>query len=90
MHHDGSPLILTLSPDNPTNTSITNAAGDVIYSVTTDYARKATFTQVRDANDEILGSLEWKDVIADRVRIGNGNAMSLWDWMKKSPVPFKE
>ena len=81
---------LILTPDNPTNTSITTLTGDVLYSVVTVRGRKATFTQVRDAEDEVLGSLEWRDMLADRVRIGSGRAVSLWDWMKKSPVPFKE
>lgn len=81
---------LTLTPDNPTNTSISNSDGHVLYSVTTEYTRKATFTQVRDEDEEVIGSLEWKDVLADRVRIGDSKPMSLWDWMKKSPVPFKE
>ena len=83
-------IVFTLTPDNPTNTSISNSAGDVLYSVVTDRTRKATFTQVRGADDEIIGSLEWRDVLADRVRIGSDKPASLWDWMKKSPVPFKE
>ena len=81
---------LTLSPDNPTNTSIMNTAGDVLYSVITDHAHKATYTQVRRADDEVIGSLEWREVLADRVRVGDGRPVSLWDWMRKSAVPFKE
>ncbi len=83
-------LVLTLAPDNPTNTSITNAAGDVLYTVVTDHLKRSTWTQVRDADDEVIGSLEWRDVLADRVRIGDRKPMSLWDWLRKSPVPFKE
>ena len=83
-------LTLTLTPDNPTNTNITNADGDVLYTVVTDYTKKSTWTQVRDTNNEVIGSLEWRGVLADRVRIGNDKPMSLWDWMKKSYVPFKK
>ena len=83
-------LTLILSPDNPTNTNITSTNGHVLYSVVTERTRKATFTQVRDADEEVIGSLEWRDVLPDRVRIGSSKAASLWDWMKKSPVPFKE
>ncbi|KAJ3552843.1 hypothetical protein NM688_g3935 [Phlebia brevispora] len=83
-------LTFTLTPDNPTNTSITNAVGETIYTVVTDRTKKSTYTQVRDVSDEVIGSLEWRDVLADRVRVGNSKPMSLWDWMKKSPVPFKD
>ncbi len=81
---------LTLTPDNPINTTITLSTGDVLYNVVTEYTRKSTFTQVRNQNDEVIGSLEWRDILADRVRIGDQKPISMWDWMKKSVVPFKE
>ena len=88
--HEVFTTTLTLSPDNPSNTSIMNTAGDVLYSVITDYAHGKTFTQVRRADDEVIGSLEWREVLSDRVRVGDCRPVSLWDWMKKSAVPFKE
>ena len=90
MSFAGVVTTLTFTPDNPCNTTITSADGEVLYSVVTEHAKKTTFTQVRDVDDEVIGSLEWKEVLADRVTIGHGRSMSFTDWMKKSLVPFKE
>ncbi|KAI0696785.1 hypothetical protein BC835DRAFT_1414020 [Cytidiella melzeri] len=80
----------TLSPDNPCNTIITRSTGDAVYSVVTEHTTKATFTTVRDAGDEIIGSLEWREVLPDKVTIGSNRPVSLGDWLKKSKVPFKD
>ena len=81
---------LTLTPDNPTNTTITRAPGDIVYSIVTEDTNKARFTTIRDAGDDIIGSLEWRDVLPDRVMVGTGRPISIWEWLKKSKIPFKE
>ncbi|KAI0091341.1 hypothetical protein BDY19DRAFT_935240 [Irpex rosettiformis] len=83
-------VTFTLSPDNPCNTTISRSPGEVVYSIVTENTNKATFTTVRDAGDEIIGSLEWRDLLPDRVAIGSSKAVSLWDWLKKSRIPFKD
>lgn len=81
---------LTFRPDNPCNTTVTSATDDALYSVMTEITKKATYTQVRDANDEVIGSLEWREVLPDRVTIKDRMPISFSDWLKKSFVPFKE
>lgn len=82
---------LTLTPDNPCNTTLFASSGDALYSVVTESTKKTTFTTVRNAGDEIIGSLEWRDVLPDRVTIGASvQAVSLNEWVRKSRVPFKE
>ncbi|KAI0806339.1 hypothetical protein BC629DRAFT_1487050 [Irpex lacteus] len=71
----------TFSRDNPCNTTISRSPGEVVYSIVTENAPKATFTIVRDAGDEIIGSLEWRDVLSDRVIIGSNRP--------KSRIPLK-
>lgn len=80
----------TLSPDNPCNTTITRSTGDAVYSIVTEHTSKTTVTVVRNAGDEIIGSLEWREVLPDRVTIGSNKPVSLGDWLKKSKVPFRE
>ena len=81
---------LTFTPDNPCNTTITSATGEALYSVVTEVTKKSTYTQVRDAKDEVIGSLEWRDMLPDRVTVKDQRPVSFSDWMKKSIVPFKE
>ena len=83
-------ITLTFSPDNPCNTTITSSTGAVLYSVLTEFTTKSTYTQVRDTGDEVIGSLEWRDMLPDRVTIKNARPVSFSDWMKKSFMPFKE
>ena len=90
MAADGDIATLIFTPDNPCNTMITSSTGETAYSVLTEVSRKATFTQVRDAQDEVIGSLEWRDMLSDRVTLRNGRCVSFSDWVKKSIVPFKE
>lgn len=82
--------ILTLSPDNPWNTTITSANGDELYSVVTERTEKAIFTTVRDVREEVIGSLEWREVLPDRVTVGAQRPISMAGWLKRSKVPFRE
>lgn len=81
---------LTLTPDNPCNTTITTSSGHVLYTAVTEHTKLAKFTQVRNASDEVLGVLEWRDVLADRVTIDGGRPVPFYEWVKKSLVPFRE
>ena len=82
--------VLTLTPDNVKNCTITDALGVIVYTVATEFTGKATFTRVRNAKDEIIATLEWRDVLSDKVTIGDRKSVSLSDWMKKSLIPYKE
>lgn len=83
-------LRLTLTPDNPSNTNLVSQAGDTLYSVSTDNTKKAMYTQVRNAKDEIVASLEWRDVLPDKVTFGDKKPVTMIEWMKRSVIPFKE
>ena len=64
-------LTLTLTRDNPCNTTLVSHTGATLYSVSTEHTKKTTTTTVRNANDEVIASLEWRDVRPDRVTYGN-------------------
>ncbi|KAI0749592.1 hypothetical protein C8Q80DRAFT_1218717 [Daedaleopsis nitida] len=78
---------LTLSPDNPSNGSVYDEDGKALYRVYTEHG-KATFTHVENADEDVLASLEWRDVLPDRVTLGKKGPMSLRDWLRTSLVPF--
>ncbi|PSR74269.1 hypothetical protein PHLCEN_2v10013 [Hermanssonia centrifuga] len=83
-------LVLTLAPNNPSNTIITSATGDVVYTVVTEHTKTTTTTQILNAQEEVVASSEWRDVLPDKITIGNNKPISLGDWMKRSLVPFKD
>ncbi|KAJ3534053.1 hypothetical protein NM688_g7191 [Phlebia brevispora] len=82
--------VLTLTPDNVSNTTITSSTGEVLYYVITEHTKKATYTCVRNAQQEVIASSEWQDVLPDKVTIGNRKPMSLAVWMRRSMIPFKD
>ncbi|EMD33548.1 hypothetical protein CERSUDRAFT_56545 [Gelatoporia subvermispora B] len=80
-------LVLSLQPDNPCNTTITDANGKLLYSVKTEYG-KICITYVRNSNDEVIASSRWREYLPDKVTIGDKRPTSLNDWLHKSIVPF--
>ena len=78
---------LTLSPDNPSNTTIYDADGKALYTVYTEHGKETT-TRVKNTDEEVLASLEWRDVLPDRVTLGKKAPMSLRDWLHTSLIPF--
>lgn len=83
-------LTLTLQPDNVSNTVLVSESGEQMYSVFTEHSKKATVTSIRNSKDEIIASLEWRDVLPDKVTVGERKPMLMTDWMKRSMIPFKE
>ncbi|KAI0661467.1 hypothetical protein C8Q70DRAFT_910873 [Cubamyces menziesii] len=81
--------VLTLSPDNPCNTTLLNEDGKELYHVHTEHG-SATTTFVKDADGQVLASLEWRDVLPDKVTLGQNSKgpMSIRDWLHTSLVPF--
>ena len=90
MSSDDGLTKFTLTPDNPCNTTLTNQNGEVTYTIVTDHTKKATTTQVRNAQEEVIGSSEWRDVLPDKVTFGSKKPLSLSEWMRRSIVPFVE
>ena len=81
-------LVLTLTPDNPCNAALCDADGKALYTVHTEHG-KETVTYVKNADEEVIASLEWHDTRPDRVTVGKGAPVSLRDWMHFSMIPFK-
>ena len=88
MSSDNSLYELTLTPDNPSNTTITDEQGRVVYRVETVFPGSKTITQVRDANNDVLAALEWHEFRSDRLTRGRGKEIALNDWLKKSRIAF--
>ncbi|KAL5519576.1 hypothetical protein ACEPAH_1259 [Sanghuangporus vaninii] len=65
---------LTLSPDNPSNTTITNPAGDILYTAETLFPRgkesSYAITHVCGNKGQTIAALEWKDISSDLVGLG--------------------
>lgn len=89
-HTDTHIEMLTLSSDTPWNTTITSSSGTVRYTSATENAKDAMYTRVRGASDEIVGVLQWRDVLADKVTIGSASSMSFNEWVKTGLTPFHE
>lgn len=81
---------LVLTPDNPSNTTITDGDnGKVLYRVATEHG-KETVTRVQSATGGTIASWEWRDVRSDVITLGTGTPMPTSAWLKKSIIPFKE
>lgn len=90
MPGDSKIINLTLFPDNPVNCTLTTDDGDTLYTVITEFQPKDTITTVRNANQDVIASLQWRDNLPDRVTIGDAKSISLGGWMKRSLIPFIE
>ena len=82
--------VLALEPDNPCNTTIYSEDDKILYTVVTEFPGKQTLTHVRNHDEEILATLEWQDILPDRVTLRNKEQVSISSWLKKSPIPFIE
>ncbi|KAH9856603.1 hypothetical protein C2E23DRAFT_866008 [Lenzites betulinus] len=80
-------VTLTLSPDNPSNAAVLDPDGKELYTVYTEHG-KATVTHVQSADEELLASLEWRDVLPDKVTLAGKSPVSIRDWLHTSLVPF--
>lgn len=78
----------TFTPDNPSNTTITDEAGRVVYKVETVFPGSKTISRVCDANGDVLAALEWREFRSDRLTRGRSKEISLGDWLKKSRIAF--
>ncbi len=80
---------LTLTPDDPIATTITTSIGEILYQVLTGTQGGGRVTQVRNACNEVIGSLGWGAGVPDKVLVGNSRKpISMPSWMKKSAIPF--
>ncbi|KAM5538532.1 hypothetical protein V8D89_007865 [Ganoderma adspersum] len=81
---DGPNATFTLSPDDPSNTTISDTGpdGTALYSVSTRRRWSGTTTYVANVHGAVLASLERRFVLNDRVILGWNQPVSLREWMR--------
>lgn len=84
-------LILTLQPDNPCNTIITDQddSDKTLYHVYTLYEPSVT-TFVKNGAGDIIASWEWREIRSDIITLLGASPTPVSSWLKKSIVPLKE
>ena len=88
--HGGDVLTLVMNPYNPANTTITAENGVVYYTSFTKHDGKTSSTEVRNSNNGVIASLEWRGILPDQVTFGRHYRVSIWRWMEKSFIPFRQ
>ena len=68
--------------------SVGGSSGSSGAGVTSDAASELTLVVGNAPRGELLAALEWRDVLSDRVTLGQGKQIKLSEWLKKSVVPF--
>lgn len=80
----------TLDSDNPCAATIHDSGGNVLYrAITTDSGPKMlmqpkAITEIFNASGKVLATLEWHDVLGDKVTFGDGKPVALKSWWKKT------
>lgn len=80
----------TLEPDNVCNMSLRDEDLKVLYTTETVFPGSKTLTHIRNGDDEIIATLEWRDILSDKVTIGKKEKITLSSWLKKSTMPFTQ
>lgn len=87
---DSPSAVLSLTPFNPTGTTITDAAGRVVYSVTTENGEGGFITHIKDSYGETLATNHWRRTLSDKVSLREQPPISVNDWLQNSMIPFVE
>ncbi|EMD34069.1 hypothetical protein CERSUDRAFT_86827 [Gelatoporia subvermispora B] len=85
---DSPSAVLSLTPFNPTGTTITDAAGRVVYSVTTENGEGGFITHIKDSYGETLATNHWRRTLSDKVSLREQPPISVNDWLQNSMIPF--
>ncbi|KAH9831664.1 uncharacterized protein C8Q71DRAFT_861669 [Rhodofomes roseus] len=86
-------ITFTLTPDNPCNTTITNASGEVLYVVYTESDQNASTTRVYEGkSDTVVAALLWSDtgLVLGKVTLRGEKEVPMREWMSKSMMPFND
>ncbi|KAF8517640.1 hypothetical protein JB92DRAFT_2809784 [Gautieria morchelliformis] len=84
-------LTYTLTNDNPLNTSLVDLSSEYsrpAYKVETHVSSSKTITIVRNSEEDVIASLEWRETLPDKVTIGDKPSVSLNSWMKPGLLPL--
>ncbi|KAF9039566.1 hypothetical protein BDP27DRAFT_1374533 [Rhodocollybia butyracea] len=83
--YEDTSLTLIFTPDNPTNTTITDAKdGAVLYQIVTEFKYSQKETKVLSAAGETLASWVWKHFSSDNLTLGKAAPVSMNTWLRKS------
>jgi Family of unknown function (DUF6593) len=85
-------LTYTLTNDNPLNTSLVDFSSEYprpAYKVETHVSSSKTITTVRNSEEDVIASLEWRESFPDKVTIGDKPSVSLNSWMKPGLLPLR-
>ncbi|PIL29769.1 hypothetical protein GSI_07974 [Ganoderma sinense ZZ0214-1] len=79
----GPNATFTLSPDDPSNTTISDTGPDgaALYTVSTRRRWNGTTTYIANVHGAVLASLERRFVLNDRVTLGRNQPVSLREWI---------
>ena len=82
----GPKATFTLSPDDPSNTTISDTGPDrtALYTVSTRRRWNGTTTYVANVHGAVLASLKRRFILNDQVILGQNLPMSLREWMHMS------
>ncbi|TBU32514.1 hypothetical protein BD311DRAFT_714237 [Dichomitus squalens] len=79
---------LTLTPDDVLNATLCDGEGTALYFVSTTPSLYTTTTQVTRSNGELLATVEWRDMLPNRLRLGKKPPTTLNNWLQTALVPF--
>ncbi|KAM5538533.1 hypothetical protein V8D89_007866 [Ganoderma adspersum] len=79
-------VTLTLAPDNVSNATIHDASGGALYAVSTQLGWSTSTTQVNNVHGEVVATLEWRDLLPNRLTLGKKPPISLRNWLQTSLV----
>lgn len=86
-------ISFTFSENNPCKTTITDAAGEVLYITYTETGKKVSTTRVFEGtSDTVVAEFQWSDIglIINQVTLRGENKVAMHEWMRKSKLPFVE
>ncbi len=85
-------LTLTMDPDHPANTTFYTENGTILYTVSTrrifgdKRTAVQTFTDVHNTYDELIATLEWRDLLSDKAVLKDKGEITVGSWLRKSII----
>ncbi|KAF9050898.1 hypothetical protein BDP27DRAFT_1454699 [Rhodocollybia butyracea] len=87
-------LTLLLTPDNPSNTSISDAGnGALFYRVDTEFKSPTSSTAVTTVSSAVgktIASWKWRENWPNKLTLRNAAPMLMSRWLKKSIIPLDD
>ena len=81
-------LTLSLHPDCHWNCTLDNPDDFIVHDVRTVVKMQTNYTFIRNASDQVIATVRWKDVLPDMIMLTEGSFMSVNSWLTRILVPF--